>query len=542
MKGKFLNTFFCNLKELIDTWISCLKNSYVYYSYYRRPIDKNLAVFISRNGKEVAGNMFYIAKYILEHTDEDLKIVFRVKDHPERARELFEKSYMGRIKIISSAFRTLSIMERAGYVFLDDNASPEYVKREGQIVVNTYHGTPLKKMGKSNDTERGHIGDTQQFFFLADYLVYPNEYTRELLMREYMLEHSYNGKILMTGYPRNDVFFDTVQRVATRKRLEIDNLKVFVYMPTWRGNSGQKIAIADFLQEIDANMTDEQLLFVKFHPLSAEQFDFSAFKHIRLFPDGYQTYDVLNAADVLISDYSSVIFDFVTTGRKIILFCYDEDEYLADRGLYFPLSALPFPIVKTVAELLIEMNAPKNYDDEQVKQKFGDCGGGKATENLFNCVFRGRTDLARENPKRHPKNILVLIGLLKDYGISPECLEFLKGLQPELNAIAAFRRADIANDFSKIEQLPPGMDYWLISDTPSCTLSEYFAWQRAIKSGLTEKLKTLVDRLFAREWRKYFGDTQFWRIVDFGGFTKSVQLYFQHSGCQNVDLGRNDSE
>ena len=71
----------------------------------------------------------------------------------------------------------------------------------------------------------------------------------------------------------------------------------------------------------------------------------------------------MNIADVLITDYSSVFFDFAITTKKIVLFTYDEEEYLAERGMYLELSDLPFPRVKTLDNLLDELRTPIEYDD-----------------------------------------------------------------------------------------------------------------------------------------------------------------------------------
>ena len=85
-----------------------------------------------------------------------------------------------------------------------------------------------------------------------------------------------------------------------------------------------------------------------------------SFKHIKRFPSNYETYDFLNICDVLVTDYSSVFFDFACTRKKIVLFPYDKEEYLQDRGMYFSMDELPFPQVVDIVSLLEELRSEKN--------------------------------------------------------------------------------------------------------------------------------------------------------------------------------------
>ena len=85
------------------------------------------------------------------------------------------------------------------------------------------------------------------------------------------------------------------------------------------------------------------MLFVKLHPMAKNDVALDRFSHIRPFPDDCETYCFLNAADVLITDYSSVFYDFAITRKKCVLFTPDAADYEAERGFYRPLSSLPFP-------------------------------------------------------------------------------------------------------------------------------------------------------------------------------------------------------
>lgn len=98
--------------------------------------------------------------------------------------------------------------------------------------------------------------------------------------------------------------------------------------------------------------------------------DYSKYKHIKPFPKEYETYDFLSICDILVTDYSSVFFDFAITKKKIILFTYDLNEYMEERGTYFSIEELPFPIVETVVKLINEINYPRDILMEQFLNEF----------------------------------------------------------------------------------------------------------------------------------------------------------------------------
>ncbi len=97
-------------------------------------------------------------------------------------------------------------------------------------------------------------------------------------------------------------------------------------MPTWRP-SMMADDVQSLMNEFDTLLTDDEILYVKLHPLADSVLNYSGFKHIRKAPGKFETYEFLSTADCLITDYSSVFFDFAVTGQNIVLFTYDEKEH-----------------------------------------------------------------------------------------------------------------------------------------------------------------------------------------------------------------------
>ena len=156
-----------------------------------------------------------------------------------------------------------------------------------------------------------------------------------------------------------------------------------------RKDDEQKDEINEYLTQIDDKLSDNQVLLVKLHVYNQSKIDFTKFSHVEEFPLDYETYDVLNMADVLITDYSSVFFDFANTRRKIILFNYDEEDYMSYRGTYFSLSDLPFPKVQNVDDLIDELNSDKNYDDGVFIDKFCTYDRPDAVKYICRHIIKG---------------------------------------------------------------------------------------------------------------------------------------------------------
>ncbi len=213
------------------------------------------------------------------------------------------------------------------------------------------------------DTERYRHNFTQEAN-RWDYLLSPNAYSSKIFQSAF----GYQGKILETGYPRNDCLIDPIAQVETpdqiRKKLGIlTQQKVILYAPTWRDNEFFKKGSYRFRNHFPFDEMLEQdsevVVLLRTHYLVGESIDLSAYNH-RVIDCSHYTdiRDLYLIADLLITDYSSVMFDYAFLNRPMIFYMYDYDTYKHDiRGFYFnPEKELPGPIVKTPAQLKAAIN------------------------------------------------------------------------------------------------------------------------------------------------------------------------------------------
>lgn len=343
-----------------------------YLKNTKKKIWDKSAFIQSKNASDLAGNMFYISQELNNNYKEYKVYLACNADSKDKLKAMLEKYKLTRIKLVSiHTLKYYKILARVKFIFTDTSVSTIYTKREEQVLVNTWHGTPLKKMGRDVPYRLYDCWNVQKNFIICDYLLYPNRFMQEAMLNAYGIRNITNAKVLNAGYPRNSIFYNEERRKQIRKEEQLEGKQISVYMPTWRGimtkkeNQKQIEEIQGYFDEIDNLLSDNQILYIKLHVYVKNGIDCSNYKHIKEFPAGYETYDFLNIADILITDYSSVFFDYANSKKKIILFAYDEKEYLAQRGFYIDYDKLPFEKVYTAKELVQAMNNSENkpYDD-----------------------------------------------------------------------------------------------------------------------------------------------------------------------------------
>ena len=560
---KIENETIKNLEEMEKRRILDM-NSEIYSNYYE-DIDENLVYLESRDGEDFTGNILRVAEELSKEEYDDLKVCVYAKEilieeeigeykeektlliHKEEPvkEKIFElmKNYNLKIdEIVTNEDEATKVLEKSKYIITDSGIRPRYVKRKNQILLYTAHGTPFKTMGVNNIVEEHTIGNVQHPMLSADYLLYPNEYMQEKMINAYMLEKIYPGKILHEGYPRNCVFFDDERREEIKNKLKLNNKEIFLYLPTYKGtyfdrlDEEQDERLKNYFIELDQKLNDNQIFIVKIHHLNESGIDYAEFKHIKPFPKGYETYDIVNLADILITDYSSVFFDFANTKRKIILFNYDEEEYMKYRGTYFPLSELPFPKVQNIEDLVNELNSEKNYDDTEFLEKFCTYDDPSATKNICKHIFKGEKVCKEEVIKKDSKpNLLIFAGALLNNGIASSFMNMLKSIdKTKYNIFISYRQQDWS--ITKYHEhlfniIPEDIEFLPLRSEINQTTEENKIYKEFIENEDAVYPKSL-DKMFKRELNRYYPNLKFDNFVHFDGYGDDELLLFKFLDCK----------
>lgn len=357
-------------------------------------IRKNTVLFESFHGTTISDSPYYIMKELVK--DKKFKIYFTTNNY-KKHKEYIKVNKLP-IKLVKlKSFKYQSILANCEYL-VNNVSYPEYfIKKKGQYYLNTWHGTPLKTLGKNMRKGIESMHNIQRNFLQSDLLLFPNEFTKKVTMEDYNLEDIYTGSTIVNGYPRNSIFKNKDKAKEIRKKLNIENKTVYVYMPTWRGKNSINVdgkadrdQLFSILTLLDNKMKDHQVMYINLHPIVARKIKISKFKHIFAFPINIDNYKFINCADVLITDYSSIFFDFSITKKPIIMFMYDYEQYMENRGVYLDISTLPFQKIYEVNEFIdvIVNEKIKQYkNDEDYNNKYIKYDTATSSKDLTNQFF-----------------------------------------------------------------------------------------------------------------------------------------------------------
>ena len=299
-------------------------------------------------------------------------------------------------------------------------------------------------------------------------------------------------------------------------------------MPTYRGKSSKGSSdkndayLRYYLYEIDERLGEDEVFYVNLHPMARKVVNFKEFQHIKPFPAGWETYEFLSIADVLITDYSSVFFDFACTRKKIVLFQYDEEAYFSERGVYMSPRELPFPIVADVPGLLREMRSEKQYDDEAFLQTYCPYEGKDATRALCDFFVLGRQEnlIASKIPDNGKENVLIYAGNLFSNGITTSLFSLLSKIDlQKRNYLLAFYQQAALPDQERLLALPEGVAYCALTGVPNYRhldklLHALFRRKALGANGYIKWQKRFLQTSFDRE----YGFLRLDHVIHYSGY------------------------
>ena len=534
------------IKKVIIKIKNILRSSWYMHYFYQPGLNEKMILFDSKNGKDIGGNILRLAQELSNSQEYiDYRLYFSSnKNKKEELKEILNYYSIRNSKVVKEAgFNHYRLLAKAKYLITDTTFPFEFIKKEGQIITNTWHGTPLKKMGKDIDNQAYTMGNVQKSFLVSDYLLYPSDYMKDTMIHAYCLDNLYKGKIICSGYPRNSVFFYPEMGKELRDRLGFKAKRLYAYMPTWRG-VGEKVnaedqicIIEDYLSQLDNILTEDEVFLVRLHPFVAKSIDYNNFRHISTFPEGYEPYDILNMVDCLVTDYSSVFFDFANSDKKIILFTYDKEAYFDDRGIYVELNDFPFPQVYNVSELIKELRTPKNYDDAEFKKIYCQYDRKDAASLICKHIIKGEKVLEETTIIKNGKdNILICCGGLAQNGLTTAFLNLLDHVdRDKRNYFVTFIKGDLRRDPLRVKQLPNWVGIVPISGFFGRTFLEVLATVLYFKKNRkNDWIIKYVDRYYSREYYKYYGCCDYKYVVHYSGYGEKLITLFQNASAKNI--------
>lgn len=301
---------------------------------------------------------------------------------------------------------------RAGHWICNSIVPTHMRPRSDQTYVQCWHGTPFKRLGcdiiaegnamfAARDINERYTAEGER----ADYFLSPSRFATERFTSAFDLAGGPGrARIVEQGYPRNDrlVTATADDAAGIRARLGIPEGKtVVLYAPTWRDDKhvagrGYSFSSGVDFDGLARDLSGDHVILFRAHYLIADSFDFERFGGFVI--DGSTVSDINDlylVSDILVTDYSSVFFDFANTGRSMVFYLYDLERYADElRGLYFGIEELPGPVVHEQAALVDAIRAagaepdPRSAEKlDRFRERFAYLDDGHASDRVIDVVF-----------------------------------------------------------------------------------------------------------------------------------------------------------
>ena len=382
--------------------VNKLKNKMKMFLYNRfwankLKVEDDIIIFESMLGRNYSCNPKAIYEEMLRQgLDQKYRLYWVVTD--------MSMDIPGKVtKIKRNSFKHLKLLCRAK-VWVFNTRQPNYViKNPETIYIMTWHGTPLKKLALDMDDvqmagNKGIENYKANFWNNSrrwDYLIAQNLFSSKIFKHCF----DFHKNMLNIGYPRNDTLMNNNNQAyidAVKDKYGIPkNKKVVLYAPTWRDNQAMGKGKYIFNPNINFDTLKRMLhkdyvFIVKYHYLIASKIDYTRFRGF-IYDINADIQDLYLISDFLMTDYSSVMFDYSALNRPMIFYTYDLDEYYNNRGFYFDFKEeAPGPFIFNTEELIDYLKQP-NTEAYRAKleawhKKYNSWDDGKASEKVVEII------------------------------------------------------------------------------------------------------------------------------------------------------------
>ncbi len=382
-----------------------------YMTYFvSNKTDSKMVIFEAYMGRQFVCSPKAIYEAMLRDARfKDFIFVWAFKE-PEKFKYLEENPNTVVVKYGSKEF--LKYYSKAKFWFSNSRIKEIIKKKSNQVYIQCWHGTPLKKLGYDievkggnamntiNDIRKKYSTDSKKY----NYMISPSDFCTEKFASAFNLS---DKSILQTlGYPRNDFLYNytqsDVQRIKEILSINTDK-KIILYAPTWRDDQheagkGYTYKINIDFDEMRKQFEKDYIILFRSHYFVSNNINLEQYKG---FVYNVSDYDDINdlyvISDILITDYSSVFFDYANLNRPILFYMYDFEDYKNNlRDFYIELSELPGPIVKCESDLIKELKNIDSYDEnyggiyKKFNERFNYLEDGHSSERVIErCVLNG---------------------------------------------------------------------------------------------------------------------------------------------------------
>ncbi|MFA9229786.1 MAG: CDP-glycerol glycerophosphotransferase family protein [Microgenomates group bacterium] len=495
------------------------------------PVNENAILFESYWGKKIADHPLAIFRAFTAHYPiKNYKVFWTLRAGVVPPVEL--KKYPHIIYIDPETEAYGAALLEAKYLFNNVTFPTFFIRQPNQKYCNTWHGVPMKAMGRDMNAPFISMANTQRNFLQSDVLLRLGAYYEDATITPYHIKNLVHDHLFDVGSPRfDDTLHSKIDDATLRKKYGITSeQKIVLFAPTWRGNSTQ---IAD-------SFTDQYALFKQVSMLLGTSYFvlFSAHQMVNV-PSGIvhkagallseedNINDIMTIVDILVSDYSSIIFDFLPLDRPLVLFTPDLDAYCSERGLYVLPNELPCQTEVTVDGLVKAIQRgkrPSDFDNHQISiNKFVPNDSGAESEKALRQMFSPANVLTIAAPPPRQR-LLIGPGGMVPNGITSSLKNLISNLDYDRYDPYIIVDASIMDgDSARMEQFG---DFhkkcnWILRCGDLMLKGEEAEIYKKFRLGsetFSEAELNIVRAIFQRENQRVLGNATFDVAIEFGGY------------------------
>lgn len=358
-------------KKMLKNKNTAYKLAY-FHRYLKQPVKENVILFETFMAKNYSDSPKYIYEYIAQNHPE-YECVWAINDGA--------KIPYGAKTVKRFSFQYAYYLAVSKYLVFNVRPPLWYRKREEQVFLETWHGTPLKRLVFDQEEVTSASPKYKQQFYRQrkdwDFLVSANPFSTKTFRSCFL----YEGEMLEYGYPRNDILYwpnkdEIAQQLKEKLGIPKDK-KTILYAPTWRDDqhygSGQyKFELALDLKLMKERLQDDYVVLLRTHHYISDHIDVSGLGDFVINLSSYDDIsEIYLISDICITDYSSVFFDYANLKRPILFYTYDFDKYKKQlRGFYIDMNTeVPGPLLYTSEQVV---QAIEDIDEitEEYKERY----------------------------------------------------------------------------------------------------------------------------------------------------------------------------
>ena len=513
-----------------------------YADYHEKEaIEDKWVLYESSAGIGMTCNPYAIFRAFMKMPEfTDYVHIWAIQDEEEM--ELLKEDYRAYKNVIFISYHSRAysyFLAKAKYLINNTSFADAFSKREGQIFLNTWHSITVKTLGYDTPDGNRVVGNMVRNLLMSDYIISPNEFMTEIFEKSFRLANIYEGRYICEGYPRNDFVVDTkrdeiLHKMEVRGTKVDPTKKVILYAPTWTGNAAARPVIdmgkyTGLYEYLMANInTDEYQVLMKPHPVVYKNLSVEARESGRYISYGVDTNELLSVVDILITDYSSIYFDYLLTDKPILFYIPDYKSYENARGIYFKPQELPGPCSKELSELLEQISHigeyEKHYQKVRKQTREWACryDDGNVSQKMIDIVFRGSQDYKLLQAARTgKKKILMYAGAFLMNGMTSASLNLLHNIDYDTYDVTVYTtalRTGMQN--YNFDRLPGEIRVLLRCGVMPLTEENRRIYEDTTRNGfyIAPEDMPMQDYLMKREYMRCFGVSSYDYIIDFSGY------------------------